>query len=53
MNKILKTKIFMFQKVMNMSFKLLNDWPKWEKNFINLIGEKYSGKTHLVNIFLR
>ena len=33
-------------------FKLLNDWPKWEKNFINLIGEKYSGKTHLVNIFL-
>ena len=33
-------------------FKLLNDWPKWEKNFINLIGEKYSGKTHLVNIFI-
>ena len=33
-------------------FKLLNDWPKWEKNFINLIGEKYSGKTHLINIFL-
>ena len=34
-------------------FKLLNDWPKWEKNFINLIGEKFSGKTHLVNIFLK
>jgi chromosomal replication initiation ATPase DnaA len=33
-------------------FKLLNNWPKWEKNFINLIGEKYSGKTHLINIFL-
>jgi len=34
------------------SFALLNGWPKWEKNFINLIGEKFSGKTHLVNIFL-
>ena len=33
-------------------FKLLNNWPKWGKNFINLIGEKYSGKTHLANIFL-
>ena len=34
------------------SFTLLNSWPKWEKNFINLIGEKFSGKTHLINIFL-
>ena len=36
----------------NYSFKLLNDWPKWEKNFVNLIGKNFSGKTHLVNIFL-
>ena len=35
------------------SFKLLNSWPKWEKNFLNLIGEKFSGKTHLINIFLK
>ena len=35
------------------TFELINKWPKWEKNFINIIGEKYSGKTHLVNIFLR
>ncbi|MDC0585868.1 DnaA/Hda family protein, partial [Candidatus Pelagibacter sp.] len=34
------------------SFKLLNSWPKWNKNFVNLIGEKFSGKSHLVNIFL-
>ncbi len=34
------------------SFKLLNNWPRWERNFINLVGEKFSGKTHLVNIFL-
>ena len=33
--------------------KILNSWPKWEKNFINLIGERFSGKTHLINIFLK
>jgi len=27
-------------------------WPKWEKNFLNIIGENFSGKTHLVDIFL-
>ena len=34
-------------------FNLLNNWPKWEKNFLNISGEKYSGKTHLINIFLK
>ncbi len=34
------------------SFRLLNSWPKWDKNFINLIGENFSGKSHLINIFL-
>ena len=34
-------------------FNLLNNWPKWEKNFINISGENFSGKTHLVNIFLK
>ena len=34
-------------------FELINNWPKWEKNFLNIIGKKFSGKTHLVNIFLR
>ena len=34
-------------------FDLLNNWPKWEKNFVNISGEKFSGKTHLMNIFLR
>ena len=32
---------------------LLNKWPKWEKNFLNIFGEKFSGKTHLINIFLK
>ena len=30
---------------------ILESWPKWEKNFLNINGEKFSGKTHLVNIF--
>ncbi|WP_415299540.1 DNA replication protein [Candidatus Pelagibacter sp. Uisw_134_02] len=35
------------------AFELMNNWPKWEKNFINIIGEKFSGKTHLTDIFLK
>ena len=34
-------------------FELINKWPKWEKNFLNISGEKFSGKTHLANIFLK
>jgi chromosomal replication initiation ATPase DnaA len=35
------------------AFTLINKWPKWDKNFLNISGEKYSGKTHLTNIFLK
>ena len=34
-------------------FDFLKSWPKWEKNFINIIGENFSGKTHLIDIFLK
>ena len=34
-------------------FTLLNQWPRWEKNFLNINGEKFSGKTHLVNMFIK
>ena len=34
-------------------FEIINNWPKWEKNFLNISGEKFSGKTHLTNIFLK
>ncbi len=34
------------------AFQLIEKWPKWEKNILNICGEKYSGKTHLSNIFL-
>ena len=35
------------------AFTLLNKWPKWEKNIINIDGEKYSGKSHLSEIFIK
>ena len=35
------------------SFEMIHKWPKWEKNFLNISGEKFSGKTHLANIFLK
>ena len=47
-----KDQDFYVSKSNEYPFKLLNKWPKWEKNFVNLVGEKFSGKTHLVNIFL-
>ena len=34
-------------------FEFLNKWPKWEKNFLNISGESFSGKTHLMNIFIK
>ena len=34
-------------------FSLLNQWPRWEKNFLNINGEKFSGKSHLINIFIK
>ncbi len=34
-------------------FNYLNLWPKWEKNFLNISGERFSGKSHLITIFLK
>ena len=34
------------------AFSLLDSWPKWEKNILNIHGEKYCGKSHLSEIFL-
>ena len=48
-----KDQDFYVSKSNEYSFKLLNSWPRWKKNFVNLIGEKFSGKTHLVSIFLK
>ena len=32
-------------------FNLIESWPKWEKNMLNIYGEKFSGKSHLSEIF--
>ena len=34
------------------AFQLVENWPKWEKNILNIYGEKFCGKTHLSNIFI-
>jgi len=33
------------------AFNLIDKWPKWEKKILNISGERFSGKTHLANIF--
>ena len=35
------------------AFELINNWPKWEKKFLNISGDKFSGKSHLISIFLK
>ncbi len=34
-------------------FSLLDKWPNWENNFVNISGDKSSGKSHLINIFIK
>ena len=33
------------------AYSIIDKWPKWEKKILNIFGEKFSGKTHLANIF--
>ena len=33
------------------AFNFIETWPKWEKNILNIHGEKFSGKSHLSEIF--
>ena len=35
------------------AFSILEKWPKWEKNILNIYGEKHCGKSHLANIFCK
>ena len=35
------------------AFNIIHSWPKREKNFLNICGDRYSGKSHLINIFLK
>ena len=44
---------FFVSKSNYFAFTLIEKWPKWEKNIVNIHGEKSSGKTHLANIFYK
>ena len=33
------------------AFNFINRWPDWDKKILNISGEKFSGKSHLANIF--
>ena len=35
------------------ALSILESWPNWEKNFLNISGDKFCGKSHLINIFLK
>ena len=52
-DKNFKNEDFYLSKSNKHVFDFLNIWPKWERNFVNVSGEKLSGKTHLINIFLQ
>ena len=51
-DKNFKNDDFYLSKSNKHVFDFLNIWPKWERNFVNVTGEKLSGKTHLMNVFL-
>ena len=51
--KNLKSDDFFTSSSNKHAYNFLNSWPKWEKNFLNICGEKLSGKSHLMNIFLK
>ena len=51
-NQNFRDQDFYVSKSNQHTFTLLNSWPKWEKKFVNVIGKKSSGKSHLINIFL-
>ena len=42
---------FYLSKSNSKVFNLINRWPDWDKKILNISGEKFSGKSHLANIF--
>ena len=46
-----KSEDFYVNKSNFFAYNLIEKWPSWEKNILNIFGEKYCGKTHLANIF--
>ena len=44
---------FFVSKSNYFAYNLILKWPKWEKNIVNLNGDKFCGKTHLTKIFIK
>ena len=42
---------FFVSKCNYFPFSFIESWPNWEKNILNIHGEKYSGKSHMSEIF--
>ena len=42
---------FYLSKSNSNAFNFINRWPDWDKKILNISGEKFSGKSHLANIF--
>ncbi len=42
---------FYLSKSNENAFNMVNRWPDWDKKILNISGEKFSGKSHLANIF--
>ena len=44
---------FFVSKSNYFAYNLILNWPRWEKNIINLNGDIFCGKTHLTKIFIK
>ena len=51
--KNLKDSDFFVSKSNKHIYNFLLSWPHWEKNLVNICGENFSGKSHLINIFIK
>ena len=51
--KSLKDSDFFVSKSNKHVHNFLLSWPNWEKNLVNIFGENFSGKSHLINIFIK
>ena len=49
----LKDSDFFVSKSNKHVYDFLLSWPNWEKNLVNICGENFSGKSHLINIFIK
>ena len=52
-DKSYKTEDFFVSRCNFFAYSLLDTWPKWEKNILNIHGEKYCGKSHLSEVFIK